>query len=219
MRCLGKPVERPIVLEVILRNFFHIVGSAFPKAFVFSVSLLLSACSTWRVVPSRAVHKKTVRSPSSAVVAREPQALKGEPLAYELEQARFSWPVAQSAVSSLYGPRWGRVHEGIDIAAPTGTPVRAARAGKVLYAQNGIRGYGKLVILRHSPNFATVYAHLSRIGVRAGDFVERGKVIGKVGMTGRATSPHLHFEIRHRRASVDPLIYLPGRMAFSRIKR
>jgi len=179
------------------------------------------------VVPSRAVHQKAVRSNSpkvsranpSPLVAREPQALRGQPIAYELDQARFSWPVAASTVSSLYGPRWGKVHEGIDIAAPTGTPVKAARGGKVIYAENRIGGYGKMVIIRHSPSFATVYAHLSRIGVRKGDFVERGKTIGKVGMTGRATSPHLHFEIRRQRASVDPLQYLPGQLAFSRIKR
>jgi len=219
MWCLGKRREVPIISEVIPRIFFQALKSLFSVGFVCALGFSLSACSSWRVVPSRAVHQKVVRHRKSAIVAREPQALKGEPLAYELEQARFSWPVAKSAVSSLYGPRWGRVHEGIDIAAPTGTPVRAARAGKVIYAQNGIRGYGKLVIIRHSPNFATVYAHLSRIGVRSGDFVERGKVIGKVGMTGRATSPHLHFEIRHRRASVDPLLYLPGRMAFSQMKR
>lgn len=153
------------------------------------------------------------------VVARTPAALKGEPLAYELDQARFSWPVSTTAVSSLFGERWGRPHEGVDIAAPKGTPVKAARAGKVIYASNGINGYGNMVVIRHSPSFATVYAHLSRFAVRAGDFVERGKTIGKVGMTGRATSPHLHFEIRHKRLAVDPLLYLPGRYAFSGLKK
>ncbi|NBV50662.1 M23 family metallopeptidase [bacterium] len=197
---------------------------------IFLVALLsfLPGCGTFYLRPSRARHQtvsradypsarrpSSERSHSDSVVARTETALQGEPLAYELDQARFSWPLNTSAVSSLYGPRWGRTHEGIDLAAPTGTPVKSARGGKVIYAENGISGYGKMVVIRHSPNFATVYAHLSRIGVRVGDFVERGKVIGRVGMTGRATSPHLHFEIRHRRVAVDPLVYLPGRYALS----
>lgn len=170
-------------------------------------------------MPSRAVHQKAVRTPRNTVVARSPSSVKGEPLAYELEQARFSWPiVGVKPVSSFFGERWGRAHEGIDIPAPTGTPVKAARSGTVLYAENRISGYGNMVVIRHSPSFATVYAHLSRIGVRPGDVVERGKVIGKVGMTGRATSPHLHFEIRLKRMAVDPLVYLSGRVQLSSLK-
>jgi len=183
----------------------------------FSLLGFLPACSSWRVVPSRAVHQKTVKH-SETVIARTPAAVRGEPLAYELKQARFSWPVSGKPISSFFGERWGRQHEGIDIAASHGTPVQAARPGKVIYAEDSISGYGKMVIIRHSPNFATVYAHLSRIGVRAGDIVDRGKVIGKVGMTGRATSSHLHFEIRHKRAAVDPLVYLPGRVRLSSLK-
>ena len=155
----------------------------------------------------------------SGIVARTPAHLKQQPIAYELDQARFSWPISNQAVSSLFGQRWGRPHEGVDIPAPTGTPVKAARGGQVIYADNDISGYGNMVVIRHSPSFATVYAHLSRIGVRKGDFVDRGKSIGKVGMTGRATSPHLHFEIRHRRVAVDPLNYLPGRYAFSSLRK
>ena len=196
------------------------------------VSLLggLSACGSFRVVPSRAVHQRVVRTDyvrSSAqeaplekpsVVARTPAALRSEPLAYELGQARFSWPLSTQRVTSLFGERWGRPHEGLDIGAPSGTPVKAARAGKVIYANNQISGYGNMVVVRHSASFASVYAHLSRIGVRVGDYVERGKVIGKVGMTGRATRPHLHFEVRNNRMAVDPLLYLPGRYAFSGVK-
>ncbi|NBT59993.1 M23 family metallopeptidase, partial [bacterium] len=146
----------------------------------FLVLLLLPACGSLRVVPSRAVHQKATRNPSREVIARGPSALKGEPLAYDLEHARFSWPiVGAKPVSSVYGERWGRPHEGIDIAATSGTPVKAARSGKVIYSENRISGYGNMVVIRHSPSFATVYAHLSRIGVRTGDYVERGKIIGK----------------------------------------
>lgn len=195
-------------------------------------AISLSACGSLRTRPSQAVHQRAERSHFSrssrvmesrkgndSVVARGPAALRGAPLAYELDQARFSWPLSTQRITSLFGERWGRPHEGLDIAAPQGTPVMAARGGKVIYAENQISGYGNMVIIRHSPSFATVYAHLSRIGVRVGDYVDRGKVIGKVGMTGRATKPHLHFEVRNSRAAVDPLLYLPGQYAFSRLKK
>lgn len=188
--------------------------------FVLSlVCLLISSvsCAGLRIVPSRARHSRVKRS--DYVKKRIPQSESGEPLAYELSQARFSWPLNQINISSQFGRRWGRHHAGIDIAAPTGTPVKAARSGRVIYASQKISGYGKMVVIRHSPNFATVYAHLSRIGVRVGDKISRGQLIGKVGSTGRSTNPHLHFEIRHRRRAVDPLLYLPRRVTLSKLSR
>lgn len=137
-----------------------------------------------------------------------------EPLAYDLSQARFYWPVSGN-ISSPFGPRHGRAHEGVDISAPRGAPVRAARAGRVIYSNNGISGYGNMIIIRHSDAFATVYAHLSRMHVKRGQLVERGALIGKVGSTGRSNGPHLHFEIRNRRVPVDPLRYLPGQYALA----
>ncbi len=102
------------------------------------------------------------------------------------------------------------IHEGIDIVARKGTPIKAARAGHVIYASNQISGYGNLVIVRHTGTDATVYAHLSSFSVKRGQFVSKGALLGRVGMTGHATSPHLHFEIRTRdrrgkAVAVDPL--------------
>ncbi len=118
------------------------------------------------------------------------------------------WPV-EGRVSSRYGPRWGRVHEGIDIAAKTGTPVRAAESGRVIYSGSGLGAYGNVLILKHEGRYSTVYAHNRRNRVKKGDFVERGQVIALVGATGNATGPHLHFEVRRGRRAVDPSSVLP----------
>lgn len=118
----------------------------------------------------------------------------------------FSWPVT-GRLSSRYGPRWGRMHHGIDVAVNTGTPIRAAARGRVSFAGwNG--GYGNLVILDHGNNIETRYAHLSRITVQVGQYVDRGALIAYSGNTGNSTGPHLHFEIRHKGQSVNPLNYL-----------
>lgn len=130
--------------------------------------------------------------------------------------APFLWP-CKGFVSSPFGHRHGRPHEGIDIAARQGTPVGAARSGHVIYAGNRISGYGSMVIVRHADTFATVYAHLSKIEVKKGQFVSRGQRVGRVGKTGRATAPHLHFEVRNQRIPVDPLLYLQGQFAANRI--
>lgn len=223
MRSLGFTKKSPIQLSKtdFIKGSRTLSDCNFMKraALIFLTLFFLPACANWRVVRSRAVHQKTVKHSSDVVIARGPSAVQGEPLAYELEEARFSWPIGGGKpISSFFGERWGRSHEGIDIAARTGTPVKAARSGKVIYSENRISGYGNMVIIRHSPSFATVYAHLSRLGVRQGDFVERGKIIGRVGMTGRATSSHLHFEIRHKRRAIDPLVYLPGQVRLSSLK-
>lgn len=177
------------------------------------------SCAGLRIVPSRAKHSRVKRSDYVKKIPSRSVSSSEEPLAYELSQARFSWPLSQINISSRFGRRWGRQHAGIDIAAPSGTPVKAARSGRVIYAGQRISGYGKMIVIRHSPNFATVYAHLSRMGVRVGDQVSRGQLIGKVGNTGRSTNPHLHFEIRHRRRAIDPLLYLPRRVTLSKVSR
>jgi len=96
-----------------------------------------------------------------------------------------------------------RMHAGIDIAAPTGTPIRAAQGGTVAFA--GVRGgYGNLVVIEHPDGTETRYAHASRLDVRAGERVERGAVVAAVGSTGQSTGPHLHFEVRRGGEPVDP---------------
>ncbi len=100
------------------------------------------------------------------------------------------------------------MHDGIDIAAPVGTPVHAAAAGRVIYAGR-VRGYGNVVIVQHANHYATVYAHNSVNKVREGQSVSRGQVISKVGTTGRTTGPNLHFEVRRDNVASNPLRYLP----------
>jgi murein DD-endopeptidase MepM/ murein hydrolase activator NlpD len=100
------------------------------------------------------------------------------------------------------------MHDGVDIAAPVGTPVHAAAAGRVIYAGR-VRGYGNIVIVQHADHYATVYGHNSINEVRAGQSIARGQVISKVGTTGRTTGPNLHFEVRRYNVAHNPLAYLP----------
>jgi murein DD-endopeptidase MepM/ murein hydrolase activator NlpD len=109
-------------------------------------------------------------------------------------------------VTSGYGWRWGRLHEGIDIAAPIATPVRAAASGTVIYA-GVMSGYGNIIVIDHGGGLSTAYAHLSAIYAGGGG-VSQGQTIGSVGSTGHSTGPHLHFEVRVNGTAVDPLGYL-----------
>jgi murein DD-endopeptidase MepM/ murein hydrolase activator NlpD len=121
--------------------------------------------------------------------------------------AAMLWPV-DAPVSSPFGRRDGRAHDGIDLAVAEDTPVRAACDGIVAYAGNGLRGYGNLIILRHEGQLATVYAHNHALLVLPGEPVTRGQIIARSGQTGRATAPHLHFEVRKDSIARDPLGYL-----------
>ncbi|HEX7256169.1 MAG TPA: peptidoglycan DD-metalloendopeptidase family protein [Gaiellaceae bacterium] len=115
------------------------------------------------------------------------------------------WPVSGPVVSG-YGLRWGRMHEGIDIAAGYGTPIRASASGNVIYA-GWMGGYGNLIIIDHGNGLATAYAHQSSFLVGGGT-VSQGQTIGYVGCTGHCYGPHLHFEVRVNGGAVDPLGYL-----------
>lgn len=122
----------------------------------------------------------------------------------------FDWPVEAGIVSSEFGPRWGKFHAGIDIAADTGEWVLAAAPGTVIYAGNGLSGYGNVVIIRSDANTTTLYGHNSKLEVREGDIAEQGARIAKVGSTGRSTGPHVHFEIRSGDKAVNPRERLPA---------
>lgn len=119
----------------------------------------------------------------------------------------FLWPAEGGWISSRFGPRWGRIHEGIDIAVPPGSVVRAAAQGRVKIAR-WYGGYGLLVVLDHGDGVSTRYGHNSRLLVREGEWVRRGEAIALSGNTGNSTGPHLHFEIRMDGRPVDPLRYL-----------
>ena len=120
--------------------------------------------------------------------------------------AGFIWPV-NGVVVSGFGMRWGRMHQGIDIAASVGTPIRAAATGTAIYA-GWLGGYGNLVVLDHGNGLATAYAHASSIFVAVGQQVSQGQTVSLVGTTGHSTGPHLHFEVRVNGVAVDPLPYL-----------
>jgi murein DD-endopeptidase MepM/ murein hydrolase activator NlpD len=112
-------------------------------------------------------------------------------------------------VTSEYGPRWGRMHQGIDQGAGTGTPVGASKAGSVIFA-GWQGGYGNLVLIDHHDGVVTAYAHLSSIAAGSGQSVSQGQTIGNVGSTGNSTGPHLHFETRVNGNAVNPRQYLSG---------
>jgi murein DD-endopeptidase MepM/ murein hydrolase activator NlpD len=118
----------------------------------------------------------------------------------------FVWPV-QGPVVSPFGMRWGRLHAGIDIAAPAGTPVVASASGRVAYA-GSMSGYGLLVIVQHAGGIATAYAHNSAVAVSVGQTVGQGQQIASVGCTGHCYGDHVHFEVRVNGSPVDPMGYL-----------
>jgi murein DD-endopeptidase MepM/ murein hydrolase activator NlpD len=110
-------------------------------------------------------------------------------------------------VTSGFGWRWGRMHEGIDIAAPFGAPIHAAAAGTVIYC-GWLGGYGNLIVIDHGGGLATAYGHQSSLAVGCGTSVGQGQVVGYVGCTGHCFGPHVHFEVRVNGSPVDPLGYL-----------
>lgn len=120
----------------------------------------------------------------------------------------FVWPLSRTKLTSRFGRRNGKPHEGIDLAAKKGTPIRAAEAGRVIHSGR-LGAYGNVVILKHTGDYRSVYAHARKLFVRKGEFVEKAQRIAEVGMTGRTTGPHLHFEITRNEVPKDPLLYLP----------
>lgn len=129
-----------------------------------------------------------------------------------LGRGRFIWPVPQYyKVSSHFGQRGRRHHDGIDIPAPQGTSILAVDHGVVVYADNGIRGYGNMIVIAHQDEIYTVYAHNRKNFVSKGDEIKKGQLIGQVGNTGRSTGPHLHFEIRVKNKVRNPAQYLSAK--------
>ncbi len=125
-----------------------------------------------------------------------------------VEKWRFSWPVKGEMIS-LFGVRNGKKHDGIDIAAPTGSSVFAAADGEVIYSDDGVRGYGNMVMLKHNDGFITIYAHNRENLVKGGEMVKKGNLIARLGNTGHSSGPHLHFEVRKDKKPRNPLFFLP----------
>jgi murein DD-endopeptidase MepM/ murein hydrolase activator NlpD len=153
----------------------------------------------------------SLKAASEALTARiraaQAQRSAGSPAASSTpSSAGLIWP-ASGPVTSPFGWRWGRMHEGIDIGAAYGSPIRAAASGTVIYC-GWESGYGNLTAIDHGGNLATAYGHQSSIVVACGQQVTQGQVIGYVGSTGHSTGPHLHFEVRVNGSPVDPMGYL-----------
>lgn len=148
--------------------------------------------------------------------AEQEARIKGEIVEFQAKEAvaslgtsnkGFIWPI-NGNVTSYYGPRWGRMHTGIDIDGYTGQPIVAVKEGTVILASY-YSGYGNAVIVDHGGGYSTLYAHMSAFNVSNGQRVEQGKLIGYVGCTGSCTGDHLHFEVRVNGNPDDPMKYLP----------
>jgi murein DD-endopeptidase MepM/ murein hydrolase activator NlpD len=122
----------------------------------------------------------------------------------------FRWPVRGKVITSYGAKTNGKVNDGINLAVPEGTPVKAAEDGVVAYSGNELKGYGNLVLVRHANGYVTAYAHASELLVKRGDTIKRGQIIAKSGQSGEVGSPQLHFEIRKGSSPVDPLQFLNG---------
>ncbi|HAA92375.1 MAG TPA: M23 family peptidase [Rhodospirillaceae bacterium] len=141
-------------------------------------------------------------------VAKAPE-LKAPPRT----SSRFLWPVRGKVISKFGKKKGGLYNDGLNIAAAAGAPVRAAGTGVVAYGGNELAGFGNLILIKHSGNFVTAYAHNSVVLVKRGQKVRRGQIIAKVGKTGAVARPQLHFEIRKGRRPVNPLRHLVRRTA------
>jgi hypothetical protein len=190
-----------------------------------SAALGASACSTARPVPSErqglfdrissADHshrnnRLAKADGSSAARAIATSDAKNARAAMEVSAGQLHWPLQHVEITSPFGQRGGEFHEGIDLRARQGTPVYAAQEGTVIYAGSKIRGYGRLVVIRHFRQLSTIYAHNSRLLVRVGQFVRQGQKIAISGNTGHSKGPHLHFEVRDGLSALNPLEIMPN---------
>jgi len=156
----------------------------------------------------RSAPRSTFQAPQSDARALVPPAPAAQSAAIPTPPPRqggkFLWPL-QGQILSAYGPKNGGLHnDGLNIAAPRGTPIRAAENGVVAYRGNELRGFGNLLLVKHSDGWVTAYAHAEEILVQRGQRVERGQVIARVGSSGNVSQPQLHFEVRKGVRAVDP---------------
>lgn len=199
MRSLSKlnNITAPYALRIGQR--LVIPGSVVSSSTTARKAATASKTSSWKASSAKkkttsAAKKKTTQTTTTTVKKRT---------------SKFAWPV-QGKVVSNFGPiAKGRNNDGINIKAPLGTPVKAADAGTVAYAGNELRGFGNLILIKHSGGWMTAYAHNDRILVRKGQKVKKGEKISTVGSTGGVSTPQLHFEIRAGKKAVNPKAYLP----------
>jgi murein DD-endopeptidase MepM/ murein hydrolase activator NlpD len=161
-----------------------------------------------------ATRKESESRPSASVFAPVPESpsSKDSPKSAEAAGAlpKFRWP-ANGRIIAGFGPKTnGQQNDGINIAVPENTPVKAAEEGVVAYAGNELKGFGNLVLVRHSNGYVTAYAHAKELLVKRGDQVKRGQVIARSGQTGNVNAPQLHFEVRKGASPLDPTKFLNG---------
>lgn len=184
-----------------------------------------TAEATLAAQPKSAVASSAKPATTAPVVVAEAPAAKKETanLATETKEVEkeakqeatsglpsFRWPVRGRVIAAYGAKTSGKQNDGINLAVPEGTPVKAAEDGVVTYSGNELKGYGNLVLVRHSNGYVTAYAHASELMVKRGETIKRGQIIAKAGQTGEVSSPQLHFEIRQGSTPVDPSKFLNG---------
>ena len=158
--------------------------------------------------PAQKVRMATTTTPPEVAAAQPESPVKAAEATGALPT--FRWPVRGRVITSYGAKTNGKSNDGINVAVPEGTPVKAAEDGVVAYSGNELKGYGNLILVRHSNGYVTAYAHASELMVKRGETIKRGQIIAKSGQSGEVGSPQLHFEIRKGSSPVDPLSFLNG---------
>jgi murein DD-endopeptidase MepM/ murein hydrolase activator NlpD len=170
----------------------------------------LSSLDVQRVLRGAGVGAPAPRpAPGTPTPAPGPAPPAAKPFPVPVYSGGYRWPLEAGIVSSEFGQRWGKGHQGIDVAADRGVPVYAAAPGEVIYAGSTLGGYGNAVIIRHDQKTSTLYGHNSALKVRKGDEVKHDQMIALLGSTGRSTGPHVHFEVRDSDNAINPREVLP----------
>jgi murein DD-endopeptidase MepM/ murein hydrolase activator NlpD len=199
-------------------RFFWILCLKIAALGMFACSTLEERQPPWRKAKVPVSKKETLDfTPPGAQIEEEYDDMEGgkkfpfldQSIVSKLPPVEFDWPVEKPFLTNYFGWRKKRMHDGVDLRAPVGTPVYAAAKGTVLYASRKIKGYGRMIILNHGEGWSTLYAHLSKIEVKVGDSIEQGERLGLSGKSGRVRGPHLHFELRSGADPVDPLLFFP----------
>ena len=164
------------------------------------------------IAPEKNTKVASLPAENARVVMPETTTTESVPKIAEAENGMpsFRWPVKGRVIAGFGKKPNGTENDGINLAVPEGTPIKAADDGVVAYAGNELKGYGNLVLIRHANGFVSAYANASAVLVKRGDTIKRGQVIARAGQTGNVTSPQLHFEIRKGSTPVDPTKYLSG---------
>jgi len=195
-------LDRVIQAPTLPQQTRAIVSATAPRLIARASSMGSNASYTTPLVQTTALRMAAPQMPSigtsDSYLPQGKGAMKG-----------YIWP-AQGVFTSGYGWRWGRMHKGVDVAGPVGTPIVASAPGVVSYAGYNDGGFGYLVEIDHADGSMTRYAHNSRILVSSGQQVAQGQQVSEMGSTGFSTGPHLHFEIHSPQGTVNPMAYLPN---------